>query len=163
MEFIQQSNISLILAGIVVFQFLVSIYFFLQVKASSNESHRINKEVFGLLKKFEGLTASKREQILNRYDQMLEELSHRLPTTIAALTSSTIVDTEAMILKRLAELDPQIRSNKNSRDKMDSLIRNMEHLESSLVSITADTVRNVMLDNRKKLFIEDDFSNIKAA
>ncbi|NDC39705.1 MAG: hypothetical protein EBZ48_16965 [Proteobacteria bacterium] len=127
----------------------------LMIRAHNRERATMEREVFGLLRKLEGITATKREQILRHYDSMLDTLSLRLPPAVAAQTSKLIVDTESRILTRLAELEPNLKSDEGSRKKMDELIKQMEHLEETIVLTASDAVRSVMLDSRRTLFDDE--------
>lgn len=136
-------------------QVLLAVLVTLLMRAHSRERAGTEREIFGLLRKLEGLTATKREQILRHYDSMLETLSVRLPPAVAAQTSKLIVDTESRILSRLAELEPNLKSDEESQKKMDDLIKQMEHLEETIVSTASDAVRTVMLDSRRSLFDDE--------
>lgn len=140
-------------------QVLLVITILLVVRSASRERVALEREMFGLMKKLEGLTSSKREQVLKHYDSMLETLSMRLPPAVAAQTSKLIIDTESRILSRLAELEPNLRGDDESRHKMDELIKNMEHLEETIVATASDAVRSVMIDSRRSLF-DDEVSDL---
>lgn len=142
-------------AAIGIVQLLTCCLLLMAQRSLKQEAAALNKETFGLLRRFEGLTASKREKILKEYDRMLEELSNRLPTTIAAQASQRIFETESRILNRLAELEPVLKEDKMSQNRMDELIRSMEQLEEALVGSTAETVKKVFLETRSSLFSED--------
>lgn len=136
-------------------QVFLALTVLLVVRANSRDRAALEREMFGMMKKLEGLTATKREQVLKHYDTMLETLSMRLPPAVAAQTSKAIIDTESRILNRLAELEPNLKSDEESRKKMDELIRNMEHLEETIVATASDAVRTVMLDSRRSLFDDE--------
>jgi hypothetical protein len=142
-------------------QLLVGIAILIGSRAAARERHLLHKEMYGLVKRIEGLTANRREQILKHYDEMLEHLATRLPPTIAAHTSNAIIETESKILQRLAELEPSLGNDESSRRKMDELIRSMEGLEKTIVALAADTVQRVMAEGRRSLIeagSSDDFS-----
>jgi hypothetical protein len=143
-------------AAIGIIQLVTCCIMLMAQRSLKQEAAALNKETFGLLRRFEGLTASKREKILKEYDRMLEELSNRLPTTIAAQASQRIFETESRILNRLAELEPILKEDKLSQNRMDELIRSMEQLEETLVGSTAETVKKVFLETRSSLFNEED-------
>jgi len=155
------SNLVLILgacmATLIVLQLLTVIYMAISLRIASSERTRMNKEMFGLLRKIEGLTAHRRDQMLKHYDTILDNLSVRLPPTIAATTGQAIYEAESKILKRLAELEPDLKGDKDSQQKMNDLIKSMESLETMIVTLTSDTVQRVMIDSRKGLFDEDNF------
>ena len=125
------------------------------MRAHSRERACMEREMFGLLRKLEGLTATKREQILRHYDSMLDTLSIRIPPAVAAQASKLVIDTESRILTRLAELEPNLKGDEESRRKMDELIKQMEHLEETIVATASDAVRSVMIDSRRSLFDEE--------
>lgn len=162
-----EQNTLLLAGGIgtlfVVIQFLLAAYMLLSLRMASSERALLNKEMFGLIKKLEGLTSSRREQMLKHYDKILASLSTRLPTTIAAQTSTMIFETESKILARLAELEPAFGKDESSKKKMDELIKSMENLEQTIVALTADTVRSVMVDSRRSLLDDDNFQDINLA
>ncbi len=129
----------------------------LSLRSGQRERRELYKEMYGILKKIEGLTASRREQMIRHYDSILDNLANRLPPTVAAQTSDLIIDTEGKILARLAELEPNLREDDAARKKMEDLVRSMEKLEHAIVAITSDTVRQVLNDSRRELF-EDQIS-----
>lgn len=145
-------------SALVALQIGLGVFSWAAMRRHSREQSQTNREIFGLVRKLEGLTASKRELMLKRYDKILDELSHRLPPTIASQASQQIFETESRILARLADLEPGLKGDQSAQKKMDELIRSMEKLEHTLVSSTADTVQKVLADNRAALFnsSEDD-------
>jgi len=120
----------------------------------AQEQRTLNKEMFGLLKKIEGLTAQRREQILTQFDKLVESLTNRIPALVAAQASDKIFETESKILTRLAELEPSL-SNEEHKDKLDDVIHSMEALEKTLIAHTATAVHQVMLESRRSIFDED--------
>ena len=138
-------------ALIALLQVVVSALVFLSLRAANRERAVTTKELFGLMKKIEGLTASRREQVLKEYDKILESLTHRLPPIIAAQASESIIETESRILTRLAELEPSLKKDDVSFKKMDELIQSMEKLEQTLVTSTAETVERVLVESRTVL------------
>jgi len=143
-----------VVCGVVFLQFLLAIYMFASLKIAARERAQLNKEMFGLLRKIEGMTANRREQMLKHYDKILEDISMRLPPTIAAKAGEIIFETESKLLSRLAEIEPNLKDDQVGRKKMDGIIQSMETLESTIVSLTANTVQNVMADKRRDLFNE---------
>ena len=135
--------------------FLLSLFTIISLRSASKDRQNLNKELFGLLRKIEGLTASRREQMLKHYDGLLEVLSTKLPTAVATHTSQVIFDTEAKILTRLAELEPTLQSDEKGKEKLNELIKSMEGLERTIVNLTSDAVRNVMVEGRRSLFEGD--------
>ncbi|RIL11966.1 MAG: hypothetical protein DCC75_01340 [Proteobacteria bacterium] len=144
-------------------QLVLTIGMLISLRSASRERTVLAKELFGLVRKLEGLTSNRREQMLKHYDSLLDSLSARLPPTIAAQTSQIIVETESKILARLAELEPNLKDD-HGRKKMDDLIKSMENLEHTIVVLAADTVRRVMAEGRRTI-LEDDgkFSDLSIA
>lgn len=161
------SNGFLIIAAattlVIVLQLVLTSYTLISLRIASRERAHLNKEMFGLLRKLEGLTSSRREQMLKHYDKILAQLTSRLPMTIAAQTSNMIFETESKILARLAELEPAFSKDENSKRKMDDLIKSMENLEQTIVAVTADTVHKVMVDSRRTLLDDDGMEEINLA
>ena len=133
---------------------LVAVYMAFSLRIASRERERLSRELFGLVRKIEGLTASRRELISRHYDRMLENLSVRLPSTIAAQTGQVIFETESKILQRLAELEPDLKNDANSKKKMNELVRSMENLQEIIIALTSDTVRRVMTESRHGIIDE---------
>lgn len=145
-------------SGLLGLQFLLGIYVISSTRFALRECNRLNREMFGLVRKLEGLTSSRREQMLKAYNQMLDTLSARLPPTIAAETSNIIFETESKILSRLAELEPNLKQDENGKRKLNDLIKSMESLEKTIVTLAADTVQRVMVESRRDLFDDDSYS-----
>lgn len=124
------------------------------VRAANKEHRRLNREMFGLVRKIEGMTSHKREQVLHHFDKLVETLANRIPTLVAAEAGEKIFETESAILRQLAELQPQPESEEE-REKLDMLIKNMEALESTVVAHTASAVHQVMQENRRVIFEEE--------
>jgi hypothetical protein len=125
----------------------------------SKENRTLNKEMFGLVKRLEGLTAHRRDQVLTQFDKLVDTLASRIPTIVAASAGDRIFETESTILARLAELEPELASDEQKK-KLDTLIQSMESLEKTLIAHTATAVHQVMLENRKTLFDEDEAAEI---
>lgn len=133
-------------------QFLAAVLVLIAIWRASRDRAAHAREMFGLMKKIEGLTAARRDRIAAEYDRMVESLSLRLPTAVASKTGELVFETEQRILARLAELEPNLKANPDAREKMEELIRSMEDLEGSMVTIAADAVHQVMSENRRDLF-----------
>jgi len=130
------------------------------LRIAAHDRTKLNRELYGLVNKIEGLTANKRDQMLKHYDKILDDLSNRLPPTIASQAGQLIFETESKILSRLAELEPNLKDDELGQRKMDELIKNMENLESTIVNLTSQTVSNVMAQSRKELFDDSlDYTN----
>lgn len=152
-----------ILGALTIIQLLIAIYMGISLRIGAKERALLNKEMFGLVRRIEALTSSRREQMLKHYDRILANLSLRLPSTVAAHASQTIFEAESKILSRLAELEPNIKNDEVSRMKMDDLIRSLESLEQTIVTLTSEAVRKVMVDSRSDLFEDDAFLDISQA
>lgn len=160
-------DIALVGAGVVAVLLclhgIVSLYLLNSLRRANAERAALHREVFGLVRKLEGLTAGKREQMTKQFDRLLDDLAIRLPTAVAAQAGQTIFDTESRILTRLAELEPNLKDDAAAREKMDDLIRSMENLETTIVTVTADTVQNVVAANRQSLFDNEFFPDDTSA
>ena len=160
-------NILITLVGglgfVCIFQTVLCLVAMNALKGASKEKAILNKELFGLVKKLEGLTSSRREQMIKHYDTMLENLAKRLPPTIAAHAGNMIVETEGRILQRLSELEPLLSQDDESRRKMEELVRSMERLEETLVAVTANTVTQVMGEGRRDLLALEDGLDFQVA
>lgn len=152
---VDQIDIESLFAIACALQVFFSLYLSSALRNAVNERTQLNKEMYGLVKRVEALTAGRREQILRHYDKILANLSVTLPPTIAAEAGQLIFETESKILSRLAELEPDMKSNELARRKMDELIKSMENLEGTLVAITAEAVRNVLIQSRSDLIIDE--------
>ncbi len=140
-----------LLAALCLMNFLLAATLVLALRRFRSERQAVSQELFGLVKKVEGLTATKREQFQRQYDRLLQDLTKRLPTTIASEASTAIFETESLILTRLAELEPNLRRDDISFKKMDDLIKSMEQLEHTLIASTAQTVERVLVESRSGL------------
>ena len=156
-EFVQENTIVVLIGigGLLLFQLLTTLFMAITLWAASRDRASLSKEMFGLMRKIEGLTANERDLMLKHYDNILEDLSSRLPSSIAAQAGDMIFQTESQVLTRLAELEPNLASDEDTRLRMDKLIQSMENLEARVVSITAEAVENVMAENRRDLFKGD--------
>lgn len=149
----------LLLVGLAGLQLFLTFCTVVALRQASRERSEVYKEMFGLIKKLEGLTASRREQMSKQFDKILENLSLRLPPAIAAQASQSIFEAESKILARLAELEPNLRQDRVGQEKMDDLIKSMEKLEHTIVALTAESVRKVMLESRQAIFADDAVNN----
>lgn len=139
-------------------QIAVSLFVILWARNSSKEMMTLVREAYGSLRKVEGLTASKREQIAKQYDRIIDNLTSRLPITIASHASHTIFEAERRILTRLAELEPNLKNDEKSKEKMEDLIRTMENLEETIVALTAESVRKVLVETRADILTDQEIS-----
>jgi len=136
-------------------QLLLTLCMLWYIRSSNRENQRLFHEMHGTMRKIEGLTANKREQMLKHYDKILADVSLRLPPTVASQAGTMIFETEQKILSRLAELEPTLVDDQEGKRKMDELIKSMESLETTIVDLTANTVQSVMAQSRKELFDGD--------
>ena len=149
--------------AMIIVQFVLALLMIVVLRVSARERAEMNKEIFGLVKRIEGLTAQRREQMLQHYDRMLESLANRLPIMVAGEASSRIVETETQILHRLTELDPAIRHDETQSRRLDELVRSLEGLEDKLVTITSDAVKQIMLEGRRELLEDEAFFGMSKA
>ncbi len=145
-----------LLSAVLLLQTIFTVSLLIALRISSRDNQKMNRETYGLLRKIDVLTSQQRESMLQHYDKILEQMTVRLPASIAAQAGDTIFQTESQLLARLAELEPQIGKDEKAQESMNRLIRSMENLEAQIVTITADTVQNVMAESRRDLF-KDDF------
>jgi hypothetical protein len=141
------------------FQCMISLAVLASLRANAHDRAKNTKEVFGLVRKLEGITAENRTQLLRHYDSLLQGLIARLPATVASEAGDMIFDTESKILKRLAELEPALHSSDEARKKLDEIVTAMEGLESTLVSLTSKAVREAMEEGRREIARPDRFLN----
>jgi hypothetical protein len=132
-------------------QLLSVLCIFFSLRCAARERSKLAKEMFGLMKRIEGLTSGRRERLSAHFDKMQDTLALRLPTSVSAKASELILETEAKVLARLAELEPNLKSSPAARKKMESLVCSMENLEETMVAITADTVHQVLIESRRDL------------
>lgn len=152
-----------VLVAVILIQLVVSVFVVGALSRAARQRATLNKEMFGMLRKIEGLTAHRREQMLKHYDEILADLSLKLPPTIASEAGQLIFEMESRILSRLAELESEVQDDEVSKRKMDDLIKSMETLEATIVTLTANTVQDVMAQGRKDLFRADIQKNISFA
>jgi hypothetical protein len=115
----------------------------------SRERQRLGRELIAVVKKIDGLTSDRREQILRHYDGILGELAAEMPERIVRETGHRIFEAESRILTRLAELEPDLKNDPVSREKMNELIEVMEYLETAVAEIAATTVRDALGEARQ--------------
>lgn len=163
MEFItENAALVLLMAAVIIgsLQIIVMLLVLVGLRANSKDRYKHSKELFGLTRRIEGLTAERRQQILSHYDSLLEKLSNKLPILVAAQAGERIFDTESKILTRLADIEPLVKDNPTADKKMNELISSMESLEETIINITSEAVRDVMSEGRRSLFdSEKQFGN----
>jgi hypothetical protein len=144
-----------ILLGALALQISISAYLLICNRRTVRETRTMEREIFGLMKRIEGLTASGRERMLKTYDRILEELEHKLPEAVAAKAGELMNDTETKILTRLAEIEPNLHGDLEGQRKFDDLLVTMERLEQTVVETASDAVRHVV-DETRQAFSELD-------
>ena len=148
-----------VLAGLSIISLILQLglasYLLLSSRSSQKALTDSVRELYGIMKKIEGLTATRREQLLCEFDGIMQTLSLRLPTVIASQAGDNIFEAESKLMKRLAEIDPGIKDEK-SKERMDEIIKSLESLQENVIAITAETVRKVLLDARKDLPLDSD-------
>lgn len=135
-----------------IMQGLLNLSMLMYIRASGRESSALNRETFGLVKKLEGLTATKREQMLLHIDKLLEDLEISLPNSISKEAGQRIYEVESRILSRLAELEQLLEKDPYSKQKIEDLIKSVEGMERSVITAAAQQAKKVVLDNRNSLF-----------
>ena len=137
------------------FQLITVLYMVITLRRAASERAKINRDTFGLLKKVEGLVARKQEKIAKEYDRLLEQMTLQVPISIAKEAGNEIFETEKYVLTRLAELEPELKDDGLAMQKMETIIKTMEGLESTVISATSKAVERVLIENRKDLFSDD--------
>jgi hypothetical protein len=112
------------------------------------------RELLHITQKIEFLTAPVRERVVGHYDGVLADLIERVPTVIAREAGGKIFETESRIISRLAELEPNLKGDPRTREKMNGLIESMESLEATVSAAAADTVRTTLNEARRGLVAE---------
>lgn len=154
--FLANPQISIVLslyAGCIV-AIAVTVFIVLHLRATAQRHDRLHNQTFALMKKVEGFTAPKREEVLRNFDELLERLRTELPHQLTAEVGERIFEAETKILSRLAELEPNLAEDEVARRKMEELIRSMEQLEAKITVTAVDAVISVLRDTRHTLFIE---------
>ena len=137
-------------------QIISCFYVVLALRESSEESNVLNRQTFGLLKRVEGIVASKQQQICAEYDAMLSTLSNTLPKIVSEKAGREVQATQRQILMRLAELEPKVRGDKIASDKMNELIKSTQELEFAMMNAASYSVEQVLFEARKFVFSDTD-------
>ena len=145
------SHILEILFGALAVQIGISIFLLISNRRGLREARRIERELFGLTKKIEGLTATNRERVERHYDEILIKLEQTLPALVAKDAGDAIFKAESQILKRLAELEPNLREDEEGMKRFDDLIVTMEKLEETVVSTASNAVLSAVGEGREAL------------
>ncbi|NMC62338.1 MAG: hypothetical protein GYA55_04150 [SAR324 cluster bacterium] len=141
-------SIACIITCIINLGFVAALYF--NARSLNKSSRESLKELYGIMKKIEGLTSGKREQILRQYDKIVQDLKLRLPTVIAAQASDSIFETESSLLQNLVAIDPSIKDEER-KEHLNELIRSMEKLQETLSSLVSETVQKALEDARAEI------------
>lgn len=149
---LQLSPSGIILAALVIIQFGFFFLLVIRLRKSEQSTRKLHTSMFGLMKRIEGMTAEKRERMLVEFDLLLDRLSMRLPTALAARAGDAIFEAEKRLLSRIIELERTITPSAENREELDYLVKSLESLEQTMVSLTASTVHEVLLESRKQLF-----------
>lgn len=142
-------------SGMLVLQFMVATFTFRRSRAADIERGRLHQELFGLMKRIDGLSSGRRALITYQFDNMLESLSKQLPTRIASEAGQKILDTESQILKALSEIEPALAGDKLLESRLEQVVHSMENLETVVVSVTCESVRQAIVDVRQSLLAPD--------
>jgi hypothetical protein len=126
---------------------------FLYFRSASSKIEKLTRETYGLYRKIEGLTADERGRFKIQFSELKQTLTKELPPTIAAKAGTLIFEAESEVLRRLAEIEPNIRGDREAQKKMHDLIQKMEKLEATLIGATSDAVRSV-LEQREESYTE---------
>ena len=139
-----------------VIQVISCFYVVLALRESTEENNLLNRQTFGLLKRVEGIVATKQQQICAEYDSMLSTLSNKLPKIVSEKAGKEVQATQRQILMRLAELEPKLRDDKVATDKMNELIKSTQELEFAMMNAASYSVEQVLHEARKFVFSDSD-------
>lgn len=123
---------------------LLSAYVLLIMRRTAKEVRDTHRELFGLMRKIEGMTSDKREALQFAIKEISGVLEQKLPEMISNRTGEYIFETEKVILQRLAELEPNFKNDMVAQAKMNELIQMMESLERTVTGITEQAVKEVL-------------------
>jgi hypothetical protein len=146
---------------VIVLALQVSVAFYLlgKLQFASQERSKLYLELFGMLRKIEGLSSGRRALISHNLDIMLERLAKQLPSRIAAEAGEVIYKTESSMLKVLADLEPNLPQMPAMKERVEKLVISMESLESTVVSLTSETVRQAIMDTKRSILDADSFED----
>ena len=136
-------------------QISVALYLLGKFQFASKEQSRLYHELFGILRKIEGLSSGRRALIAHNLDILLEQLVKQLPSRIAAEAGEIIYKTESSMLKALADLEPNLPQLPGMKERVEKLVVSMEGLESTVVLLTTETVRQAILDTKRSILDAD--------
>lgn len=136
------------------------LFTFFLIWSSIRQSHRerlvTDKELYGLIRRVEGMTASKQEQVLLYFDELLEGMHTKLPLAIAEEAAGLIRDVESNILSKISHIElSRASQNREQAEHTTDLMLAVESLESTVQKLTANAVHNIMSNTRRHLFSPD--------
>lgn len=138
-------------AGLLLLQLALALFALHRCRAAERERGQLHQELFGIMKRIEGLSTGRRALITYQFDNMLDLLIKQLPTRIASEAGQRIFDTESQILKVISEIEPGVGENGVLRERMEQVVKSMENLEAVVVSVTCESVRQAIVDVRTTL------------
>lgn len=141
-----------------IFQIISSWVLLFLVRSSVKEQRQLAKEIFGLYRRIEVLTADDREKLVIYLNRVIDDLAESIPELVSNKASRAIFETESQILKRLTEIEPLI-NDQQTKDKLHQLISSMEQLEGEVVAVTTKAVREAMTKTREELFETGNYTN----
>lgn len=144
-----------LMASVLVLQASVILFLLHRFKASHSTQEKLYQELFGLTRKIEGLSSGRRALIAYHLDMLLERLVKQLPSRISAEAGDVIFRTESSMLKTLADLEPNLPQLPGMKDRVESLVSSMERLESTVVSVTGEAVRQAIFDTKRSILEAD--------
>lgn len=150
-----QTVVFLMTIGLLLLQEVVIVSAVRSSRAAHVERGKLHQELFGLMRRIEGLSTGRRALITYQFDNMLESLIKQLPTRIASEAGQRIFDTESQILKALSEIEPALGEDKVLHSRLEQVLHSMENLEAVVVSVTCESVRQAIVDVRHSLLSQD--------
>lgn len=141
--------------GLLLLHVCVILFSIYRTKVAETDGARLRQELFGLMRRIEGLSTGRRALITYQFDNMLESLVKQLPTRIANEAGQRIVDTESQILKALSEIEPALAEDRVLQSRLEQVLHSMENLEAVVVSVTCESVRQAIVDVRQTLLSQD--------
>jgi len=140
---------TILLAAIVLlgfFQLLVVLAALLHLKRTRIERYEVNQSIQQMLQRLEVLNLRDRGEFVHLYEGMVESLVNRLPVMVSTRAGDAIFEIEKRVLAQLALIDPRLTS---SAQTVDDLIRSMEKLEDTVITVVASSVRDALLDSKE--------------
>lgn len=131
---------------------LVLLFALLSLSRLRSESLKLNRETFGLLKKVEGLTAQKHHLLAKQFDDLIEKMANQVPVIVGKEATSHLFEIERQIITRLAELEPNLKTDPKAIAHMEEVLRKVELLEEEVIRSTSKAVEKILVEKRKTLF-----------